>query len=222
MAIVTEISWDDMFDGKPLRENPARVAWRQAVSEVAERAKAALPTEVNGRIEKAVAIVLAGNVELLEGGKAKVASQSNGQTVYHIANGTCDCADFSRAPQEQCKHNIARGIYLRATALAKQRLSQMDYASTGQATPTSQPAPAQPEAPVETPSGISPQHVVLIQGHPFVKFAGLLQMAHEHGLVALTADWTYNDGELSLAHAVATFQDGRRFEESGLRRESAV
>ena len=55
----------------------------------------------------------------------------------------------------------------------------------------------------------------MIQGKPFVKFAGLLQMAHERGLVALTADWTYNDAELSLAHAVATFQDGRRFEESG-------
>jgi hypothetical protein len=40
-------------------------------------------------------------------------------------------------------------------------------------------------------------------------------MAHERGLVALTADWTFNDAELSLAHAVATFQDGRRFEESG-------
>jgi hypothetical protein len=63
--------------------------------------------------------------------------------------------------------------------------------------------------------GIPAQHVVVIQGKAFVKFAGLLQLAHERGLVALTADWTYNDAELSLAHAVATFQDGRRFEESG-------
>ena len=47
-------------------------------------------------------------------------------------------------------------------------------------------------------------------------------MAHERGLVALTADWTSHDGELSLAHAVARFSDGRVFEESGLRRESAV
>ncbi len=40
-------------------------------------------------------------------------------------------------------------------------------------------------------------------------------MAHERGLVALTADWTSNDGELSLAHAVARFSDGRVFKESG-------
>ena len=55
----------------------------------------------------------------------------------------------------------------------------------------------------------------MIQGKPFVKFAGLLQMAHEKGLVGLSEGWTYNDAELSLAHAVATFQDGRTFEGSG-------
>jgi len=194
-----------MFDGKPLPENPARVAWSAAVQAVAERAKAALPAEVNGRIEKAVAIVLKGDVELLEGGKARVASQSNGTTAYFVVNGSCECKDYPKTPHGQCKHKIARGIYVRAMTLAKQKLAQLDGASTGQATPTSQPAPAQPEAPVATPQGIPAQHVVLIQGHPFVKFAGLLQMAHERGLVALTADWTYNDGELSLAHAVATF-----------------
>jgi hypothetical protein len=56
---------------------------------------------------------------------------------------------------------------------------------------------------------------VFIQGKPFVKYAGLLQMAQERGLTSLTAEWTFNSDELSLAHAVATFQDGRRFEESG-------
>jgi len=34
--------------------------------------------------------------------------------------------------------------------------------------------------------------MVLIQGRPFVKFSGLLAMAHERGLIALTVDWTYN------------------------------
>jgi hypothetical protein len=53
----------------------------------------------------------------------------------------------------------------------------------------------------------------MIQNKPFVKFAGLLQLAHDRGLVSLTVDWTSNDADLSLAHAVATFQDGRRFEE---------
>lgn len=49
MAIVTEISWDDLFDGKPLPEHPTRTAWRAAVAEVAEKAKATLPA-CNGRV----------------------------------------------------------------------------------------------------------------------------------------------------------------------------
>jgi hypothetical protein len=103
MAIVTEISWDDMLDGKPLPETPARKAWLDAVSEIAEKAKATLP-ECNGRVDKAVAIVLSGDVELLEGGKAKVASQSNGTTQYFVVNGECQCKDYPKAPSGWCKH----------------------------------------------------------------------------------------------------------------------
>src|SRR5262249_2986450 len=121
-------------------------------------------------------------------------------------NGHCDCRDYEHAPESWCKHRLAHAIAKRAYPLAK---ANLDAASNSQATP------AQPAAPVETLQGVPPQHVVLIQGKPFVKFAGLLQMAHERGLVSLTADWPYNDSALSLAHAIATFQDGRSFEEAG-------
>jgi hypothetical protein len=66
----------------------------------------------------------------------------------------------------------------------------------------------------EPPAGIDPRHVVVIQGKPFVKFAGLLDLAHKRGLQALTVEWTFNDPELSLAHARAVFPFGH-FEESG-------
>src|SRR5215470_12704989 len=125
MAIVTEISWDDMFDGKPVPDNPVRQAWREAVAAVAEKAKAALP-ECNGRVEKAAAIVLDGDVELLPDGKAKVASQSNGQTTYFVVNGTCECRDFPKAPRGLCKHRLSLAIHKRAYALAKQKLDQLD------------------------------------------------------------------------------------------------
>src|SRR5262245_1459748 len=88
MAIVTEISWDDMFDGKSVPDNPARTAWRDAVAEIAEKAKATLP-ECNGRVDSAVKIVLAGDVELQASGTAKVASQSNGSTAYFGVNVEC-------------------------------------------------------------------------------------------------------------------------------------
>ncbi len=73
---------------------------------------------------------------------------------------------------------------------------------------------------VEAQNGVSiptvpPEYVVWIQGKVFVRVAGLLKMAHEQQLVELSETWTYNDTELSLAHAVAIFEDGRRFEGSG-------
>ena len=155
--------------------------------------------------------MLAGDVEVLGDGTARVATQTNGQTLYRIVNGHCDCKDYPKAPEGWCKHRLAHALAKRAYPLAKAQLN----GTHGQVAPPRQLSPVQPDAPVETPQGLPAQHVVLIQGKPFVKFTGLLQMAHERGLVALTADWTYNDGELSLAHAVALFQDGRRFEESG-------
>ena len=141
MAIVTEISWDDMLDGKPLPETPARKAWRDAVSEIAEKAKATLP-ECNGRVDKAVAIVLAGDVELLPDGKAKVASQSNGTTAYFVVNGTCECKDFAKAPSGWCKHRIAAGLAKRAYPLAKVKLGAATAPQNGLT--ERQPAPEQP------------------------------------------------------------------------------
>jgi hypothetical protein len=91
MAIVTEISWDDMMDGKSLPETAARQAWREAVAEIADKAKAKLP-ECSGRVDSAVKIVLTGDVALQADGTAKVASQSNGCTAYQVVNGHCDCA----------------------------------------------------------------------------------------------------------------------------------
>jgi hypothetical protein len=99
----------------------ARQAWREAVATVSAKAKAHLP-EAQGRVEKAEQLVLSGAVELMADGQARVASQSQSQTTYHITNGTCDCPDFPRAPHGQCKHKIARGIFLRATALVRAKM----------------------------------------------------------------------------------------------------
>src|SRR5262252_6738982 len=131
MAIVASYDWEsDSFT----QHGDVRQAWREAVAAVAEKAKATLP-QCNGRVDSAVKIVLAGDVELLPEGKAKVASQSNGSTAYFVVNGECTCKDFPKAPQGFCKHRLAYGIHKRALTLAKQRLDQFDHASNG----TSQP-----------------------------------------------------------------------------------
>jgi hypothetical protein len=101
MVAIKEFSWEDV--SAPDFENPARQAWREAVASIADKAKAKLP-ECNGRVDSAVKIVLAGDVELLADGRAKVASQSNGSTAYHVVNGHCDCRDYEKAPHNFCKH----------------------------------------------------------------------------------------------------------------------
>src|SRR5262249_20333295 len=141
MAIVTEYNWEsDSFT----YHGDVRQAWRDAVAAVAEKAKVALP-ECNGRVEKAVAIVLNGDVELLPDGKAKVASQSNGTTQYFVVNGECTCKDFPKALQGFCKHRLAYGIHKRAYALAKHRLDQLDQASNGASQPPAEHSQAQPQ-----------------------------------------------------------------------------
>src|SRR5215470_14544036 len=153
MVAVKEFSWEEVSSP----DFGSRAAWREAVAEIADKAKATLP-ECNGRVDSAVKIVLAGDVELQADGTAKVASQSNGTTAYFVVNGECTCKDFPKAPQGSCKHRLAYGIHKRAMTLAKQKLAQLDGVSTDQAEPPSQPAPSQPAAPV-TPLPEAPASV---------------------------------------------------------------
>src|SRR5246127_5219791 len=126
MVAVREITWEEA--SAPDFETTTRQAWRAAVDAIADKARTKLP-ECSGRVDSAVKIVLAGDVELQEDGTARVASQSNGQTVYHIVNGSCDCKDYPKAPSSWCKHRIAAGIQKRAYALAKAKL---EASATGQ------------------------------------------------------------------------------------------
>src|SRR5712691_9539805 len=158
MTIVTSYDFESDTWTHHHDETPARQAFRAAVAEIAAKAKETLP-ECNGRVESAVKIVLAGDVELLADGKAKVASQSNGTTQYFVVNGTCECKDFPKAPSGWCKHRIAAGMQKRAAALVQRKLAQhANGASNGQAVPPSQPTPAQPEAPT-TPLPEAPASV---------------------------------------------------------------
>jgi UTP:GlnB (protein PII) uridylyltransferase len=95
----------------------AQVAFRTAVLQVADKAKLVLEANAS-RIDKAVALVLNGFVEIVDG-KCRVASQTNGKTIYHQVNGTCTCLDFTqgKAPNGFCKHRLAHGLYRRAMEL---------------------------------------------------------------------------------------------------------
>src|SRR5262245_31319444 len=146
MAIVTSYDWESDSWTHHNGDNPTRQIWRDAVAEIAEKAKATLP-ECNGRVDSAVKIVLNGDVELLPDGKAKVASQSHGTTKYFIVNGECTCKDYPKAPSFWCKHRIAAGLAKRARTLAKAKLEQLQ--SHGTSNGTTPPATAQPQVQAE-------------------------------------------------------------------------
>jgi hypothetical protein len=109
MTIVSEYDFESDTWTHHNGDTPTRGAWRAAVADIAAKAKETLP-ECGGRVDSAVKIVLAGDVELLADGTAKVASQSNGITKYFVVNGECSCPDFAKAPSHWCKHRIAAGL----------------------------------------------------------------------------------------------------------------
>jgi hypothetical protein len=182
MTIVASYDWEsDTFTHHG--ENGARQAWREAVAAIAEKAKAKLP-ECNGRVDKAVAIVLNGDVELLPDGTAKVASQSNGTTAYHVVNGRCDCRDYEKAPHNFCKHRLSAAIARRAQELTTAKLADIN----GHAELPSQPAqPAAPMAPLpEAPVSITlkatlhgHEVMVTLRGTDFASVKAQVEQASE-------------------------------------------
>jgi hypothetical protein len=134
MATVAESTGTVNFDQTLTTDT--RAIWREAVSQIADKAKATLPQSA-GRIDKAVALVLNGDVEVLGDGTARVASQSNGETVYHIVNGHCDCKDYPKAPDEGwCKHRLSAAIAKRAYPLAKTKLEAASAPTSALPAPT--------------------------------------------------------------------------------------
>src|SRR5215475_6813266 len=118
MTMIASYNWEsDSFTQHTA--TPTQVTFREAVLQVADKAKAVLPDNAS-RIDKAIALVLNGHVEMVDG-KCRVASQANGKTIYHQVNGTCTCVDFTqdRAPGGYCKHRLAHGLYRRAMELVQ-------------------------------------------------------------------------------------------------------
>jgi hypothetical protein len=118
MTMIASYNWEsDSFTQHT--ETPARVTFREAVLQVADKAKAVLPANAS-RIDKAITLCMQGLVEIVDG-KCRVASQTNGKTIYHQVNGTCTCLDFTqgKAPNGFCKHRLAHGLYRRATEMVQ-------------------------------------------------------------------------------------------------------
>ncbi len=211
MTMIASYDWTSDTWTHHNGNNPARKAFRDAIEVVTAHAREKLPEAVNGRIDAARKIVIQGDVELLPDDKARVGSQTHGTTTYHIVDGTCDCRDFAHSSDHWCKHRIAFGIYKRATALAKQKLEAQAESTRPE------PMSPEPTSSIETPGTTNiPAHFLTeIHGKQFVKYEGLLAMAHERGLVNLSAHFISVTGDLALGEATAEFSDGKIFKECG-------
>src|SRR5262249_10567043 len=155
--------------------------------------------------EQAVQLLRAGEVQWLPDGSVQIQGPEQEDAVYGLQD-TCPCPENAQTPRGWCVHRLAGAMAKRASALVQTRLETLS-------------APLQPEPPT-VPEGedgealgratIPLQYIQRIHGKPFVRYAGLLAMAHERGLQKLEATFVSVTDALAVAQATATFQDGRR------------
>jgi hypothetical protein len=102
-----------------MSNSTARQTFREVVALVAEKAKAKLPTAVNGRIESAVKLVLMHDVMPQPDGSILVGSSRDPLHSYLLVGTACECQDFTRgqAPDGWCQHRLAAGIHKRVREL---------------------------------------------------------------------------------------------------------
>lgn len=153
-------------------------------------------------LSRACALLEDGRLFVEESGREAMVLSSDGQSWYHV-NGTCPCK-ASAYRSEPCKHRLALRLYQRVRDVL---VTEQERWEPDDATPAFQPPRAAPMIPQE--------HLLQIQGKPFVRFEGLLHLAHERGLVALETSVVQCSATLAVCHATARFADGRTFSEVG-------
>jgi SWIM zinc finger len=154
-------------------------------------------------LSRAYAIVAGGRLFPEEDGRTATVLASDGVGSY-IVNGHCTCPASTYRSGEPCKHRLAFRLYQR---IADAMLEEDERWIPDDATPAFQPPAPTPTLPAEA--------VLMIQGKPFVKFEGLLQLAHARGLVVLETTVVSVSLDQAVCQATARFQDGRVFTDIG-------
>jgi hypothetical protein len=168
---------------------PDRHQFRALVAEIAAKARAKLP-ECNGRVDKAVALVLAGDVAGQgEDGSWRVGSCTDPLVTHRVQGTSCSCDDsqYGKAPRGLCKHVLAVMIQMRTQALlppAPQGEWPPEEALAAESTPevhTGCTSPL-PEAPVSiTLKATLHGHEVLVtlRGHDFASVRSQVEQASQ-------------------------------------------
>ena len=162
---------------------------------------------------RAQAVLLDGRYFPEEDGRALVLASDDGG--YYLVNGHCTCPANSYHAETVCKHRLSHRLYQKVSeqlvpAPSGDECLRLEPLPTrGDTVHAGATAPALPQPKV-------PAHMLVdISGTQFIRYSGLLALAHAAGLTELRAEWTLNTDAVSLASAVAVFADGRTFTEAG-------
>jgi hypothetical protein len=175
----------------------------QVLNEIKDKARFALQDR-SGRVDRAATIILSGGVSHDEHGW-HVDSQSRDGVIYN-PNPTCGCEDATYNVHDGfCQHRLAVAMYRRTIEAMAKML------------PPDDPEPVLPPETV-TPQytldpEILPEWLVLVHGKTFIRYKGLLALAHKRGLKAIKATVVMVTDTFALATAEVVFKGGRAFTE---------
>ncbi len=149
------------------------------------------------RLGRAKTLLETGRMFVEDSGTEAMVTSKDGTQCWHV-NGNCDCpASLHR--REACYHRLAFRIYEKVV----ERLAHEEECSTLNL------------APDVAPPTIRPEWLVTVQGRPFIRFEGLLELAHARGLVSLETVIVQANDAMAICQSTAVFSDGRRFTDIG-------
>lgn len=183
-----------------------REAWRTAVCAAAAQAREKYRSQED-TIDLAEQLVLAGEVQWHEDRAATVTSQSDPTTSYTVKGEKCTCQQATFRPHEFCKHVFATLIYRKAYAQTKAHVEEV----------TSDPGAGAGVGDARRATGppIAEEFLYEMHGVKAVLFGGLLHLAHQRGLQALTVEVVSVTETLAVMRATVTFTDGLTWSDVG-------
>ena len=153
------------------------------------------------RLVKAQTLIEAGRLFMEDSGTEAMVTSKDGTQFWHV-NGNCDCP-ASTHRREACYHRLALRVYEKVV----ERLAHEEECYTLNLDGDVIESAAAP--------AIRPEWLVSVQGKPFIRFEGLLELAHARGLVSLETVVVQASEAMCICQATATFADGRRFTDIG-------
>jgi hypothetical protein len=187
----------------------------EALAMAEAQALTKLDPSLHERLSAAMWLVQQGHLLQRDDGSWDVTSQTTPGQTYHINGHGCSCPDAQyRAKDGHCKHFLSVCLMRRSLQLMHESHAPIvPLAAHDTATDEPQKSTAVAHSIPDEPVNVDPRFITHLHGKPFIRYAGLLAMAHAAGLVSLKVRFISVTAELALAEAEATFANGHTYSE---------